>query len=380
MTLPATFAGPRVTVVVPAFNARSTIGKTLRSAQAQTYRNLEILVVDDGSTDDTVECVTSISPGDPRIRLIRQSNGGPSAARNAALAQASGEFVAPLDADDLWHPTKIQKQIEVFAANPGVGLVYTWSRVINLEDRVRAAKLPLFARGHVHSAMMAVNFIGGGSVPLIRTDVLREVGGYDVALRNACEDFKLQLLIAERYEYDLVPEFLVGYRWHPSQLSADFAGMLRARRVVLREACRRNPSVPRLLARLSLAHSFRITGIQMVKKGDIARGYLAMMQAAAMDPVASAHEAFDFVGRRMKGRSGPVQDGLLSAAGDESPTGLTGEPPIGRPFMEVDPYTGWDVFPESWRTNRIVQATSDPLRNEIWLNRRPFASIGEEGR
>jgi glycosyltransferase involved in cell wall biosynthesis len=354
MTLPPIGDKPRISVIIPAYNAGSTIEAAINSAQDQTCRDIEIIVVDDGSTDDTAMRVHAMQAGDARIRLHRQTNEGPSAARNAGLALARGEFVAPLDADDLWHPTKLEKQLAVFAANPRAGLVYAWSRVINVEGTIRARKLPLLARGEVHAAMVAVNFIGGGSVPLIRTEILREFGGYDVSLRTACEDFKLQLLIAEKYEYDLVPEFLVGYRWHPTQLSANFGDMMRGRRRVLREACERNPMLPRFLARLSLAHSLRLTGIQMVKSGRRMAGFLAMAQAAAIDPAASAREALDFVLRRAAAVRGRAAQR---------------DPLLGRHFLAVETYARSDVLPSSWRIERIVRATSNPGRNEIRLNR-----------
>src|SRR3981081_1852732 len=102
---------PLVSVLIPAFNAEETVADTLRSVRAQSYRNLEIIVVDDGSRDNTARIVSQFESEDSRIRLIEQANSGVAAARNAAPAASSGSLIAPLDADDLWHPQKIELQV-----------------------------------------------------------------------------------------------------------------------------------------------------------------------------------------------------------------------------------------------------------------------------
>src|SRR5439155_4413373 len=102
---------PLVTVVIAAFNAMAHIEETCLSALRQTYRSLEVIVVDDGSTDETSRIVQRLAASDSRVRLIRQQNRGVAAARNAGIAAASGEFIAPLDADDLWDSTKIERQV-----------------------------------------------------------------------------------------------------------------------------------------------------------------------------------------------------------------------------------------------------------------------------
>src|SRR5689334_7548849 len=119
-------AMPMVSAVVPAYNAEATLRETLESVRSQTHERLEIIVVDDGSTDGTVAIVEAQQQIDPRIRLIRQKNAGVATARNAGAAAAKGAYLAPVDADDLWHPTKIERQLAAFAhAGPEVGLVYT---------------------------------------------------------------------------------------------------------------------------------------------------------------------------------------------------------------------------------------------------------------
>src|ERR1043165_6513590 len=118
---------PLVSILIPVCNGEASIGQALDSALGQTHANLEVIVVDDGSRDRTSEVVDGVARRDGRVRLVTQPNRGGAAARNRALAAASGEFVAPLDADDLWDPSKIARQVRrIEAAGEGGGLVYCW--------------------------------------------------------------------------------------------------------------------------------------------------------------------------------------------------------------------------------------------------------------
>ena len=116
-------AAPAVSVIVPAYNAAVTIAETLRSVSAQTCGALEIIVVDDGSTDATVDIVAEHARTEPRLRLIRQANAGVAAARNVALAHATADYIAPIDADDLWHPTRVEKHLTMLEQNSAAGFV-----------------------------------------------------------------------------------------------------------------------------------------------------------------------------------------------------------------------------------------------------------------
>jgi glycosyltransferase involved in cell wall biosynthesis len=134
-------AKPKVSVIIPAYNAEKTIEQTLRSAMRQTYPNLEIIVVNDGVA----------------------------AARNRGIAQSNGEFIAPLDADDIWHPTKTERQLGIFEqAADSVGLVYCYLRHIDAQNKITYSPAPICWRGDVYALLLQTNFVGGGSSPLIR--------------------------------------------------------------------------------------------------------------------------------------------------------------------------------------------------------------------
>jgi glycosyltransferase involved in cell wall biosynthesis len=247
---------PLVSVIVPAYNAERFIEQTLRSVINQTYRNLEIIVVDDGSQDATAEIVRQLGQQDHRIRCFQQRNSGVAAARNLGIQQAQGTLIAPLDADDLWHPQNLEKQVECLLQAPAsVGAVYAWSRDIDAENLplpgFHAAKL----NGWLHSTLLAHNFIGNASSTLIRRDALLQVGGYSEQfyLQNiqGCEDWDLYLRLAEKYEFRVMPEILVGYRKLAQSMSDDFVTMARSHLWMLRSQQERNIESATWLYRLS---------------------------------------------------------------------------------------------------------------------------------
>ncbi|MBV8683735.1 MAG: glycosyltransferase, partial [Caulobacteraceae bacterium] len=233
-------AEPLVSVVIPAHDAEGTLDETLRSVRGQTHQALEIIVVDDGSCDRTPVIAEHHAAEDPRVRLIRQANAGVAAARNRGVAEAKAELIAPIDADDLWAPTKIEKQLRVlWAGGERMGLAYAWCASLDARSRViRWGATPPY-QGQVLSHICRGNFIGNGSSPLIRKRAILECGGYDATLRDrdaqGCEDLLLYFHIAERYDFGLTPEYLIGYRQLPETMSGDLHQMLRSFRLVAQE-------------------------------------------------------------------------------------------------------------------------------------------------
>lgn len=264
--------GELVSVIVPAFNAAAFVAEALDSALAQTYRKLEVVVVDDGSTDNTAEIVEAVSFRDSRVRLLRQKNRGVSAARNLAVSQSRGTLLAPLDADDLWHPEKIAKQVAAMqAGGPRVGMVYAWSSLIDESGRVllRDGHVALH-EGNVFPFLVSYNFIGNGSSPLLRRDYVLDVGGYDTTLRargGECEDLMLYLGIAERYDVLLVPALLVGYRVSSTNLSSNVDRMKRGHELVLETIRSRHLDLPEQLYRWSRAFNYTYLGRRSLHLG-----------------------------------------------------------------------------------------------------------------
>jgi glycosyltransferase involved in cell wall biosynthesis len=239
-----------VSVIVPAYNAAAFLNETLRSIRAQTYRALEIIVVDDGSTDSTAAIVQRHAAEDSRVRLVQQLNQGVGAARNAGIRRANGRYIAPVDADDLWRPRKIERQMAALAAAPGdVGLVYTWFAIIDERGRVTNTRSRPRAEGDVLERMCLGNLAGNASSALMPKDVVLAMGGYDENLHSqdaqGCEDLKLYWRIAEVHDFVCVPEHLTGYRIGRDNMSNDFQRMLRSFDIVM-SACReRRPELAR---------------------------------------------------------------------------------------------------------------------------------------
>lgn len=229
---------PLVTVIIPVYNGAEFLGAAVESAQTQTYRNLEILVVDDGSTDASLQIATEYAAKDERIRVIPQPNGGVAKARNTAIAASHGEFIAPLDADDLWLPDKIARQMAcMLATGDHCGFVYSWWALIDPTGNVVDRSPRWTVAGHRFETLLLINFTGNASVPLFRKQCLVEAGGYNSALAAAkaggCEDLEVVLRVAAHYSIGVVPEIMMGYRRSPGSMSTDCNRMWRSRQMVL---------------------------------------------------------------------------------------------------------------------------------------------------
>ncbi len=243
---------PRVTdelvsVVIPAYNAAATLDETLRSVRSQTHRALDIIVVDDGSVDDTREIAERHVAVDARVRIVTQVNAGLAASRNAGWMRARSELIAFIDADDLWAPTKIERQLErLRAGGERVGLVYCGSVRIDGDSMMVARRweVPRF-EGDVLNFILASNFIGNGSVVLVRRQALVDARGFESGLRAAgaegCEDYLLACRVAERFHFAVAPEHLVGYRDLPQNMSSNRPRMLRSWMLVFDEMLDRHP-------------------------------------------------------------------------------------------------------------------------------------------
>ena len=243
---------PLVSVVIPMFNAARTIERTLASVRGQTHRNLEILVVDDGSTDDGPAVAERHAAHDHRVRIIYQSNRGVASARNAGIEASTGAFIAPVDADDLWHPEKTALQLAAMTgadgvADPSIGLAYCWYSIIDADDTVRFDDCRSTAEGDALKAMASRNIVGHGSGALMRREAVIQAGGYDTSLRaqngEGCEDYKLYFQIAEHYRLALVRQCLVGYRETRVNMSSDPRKALRSRALCVPEFLDRHPDL-----------------------------------------------------------------------------------------------------------------------------------------
>jgi glycosyltransferase involved in cell wall biosynthesis len=286
-----------ITVVIPAFNASRFIERTLVSVRQQSHKDLDILVINDGSTDDTVSIVKRIQHLDDRVRLLSKENGGLSSARNHGLFHAKGQYVAFLDADDLWHPSKLAKQLAAFEqpSDVAVGAVYTLYRAIDTEDRLIEDHYRWNIHGSVLARHLVYNFIGaGGSSLMCRRDLGLALGGFDVRYQGAnggfCEDYDFQLKLASSYGIALVPEYLVGYRKHPTSMSTNRLRNFHSHKAVVEHHIAQHPEISNECVSMARG-SICVMHIKVLLKSrryiNAAREALALL---ALDPLRFAVE------------------------------------------------------------------------------------------
>ena len=205
------------------------VQEAIDSVLSQTSREFELLVIDDGSTDDTVSCLAPLAD---RIRLVRQDNKGVSAARNRGAALARGDYLAFLDSDDLWLPEKLAVQASYVRTFPGAALCHTEEIWIRNGRRVNPRKKHAKAEGRPFTELLRDSLVSPSSV-MIRKTTFEEIGGFDEAL-PACEDYALWLTLSRCHEFHLIRRPLVIKRGgHADQLSKTIWGLDRFRIRVL---------------------------------------------------------------------------------------------------------------------------------------------------
>jgi glycosyltransferase involved in cell wall biosynthesis len=250
-----------VSVIIPAFNAADYIGQTLKSVLAQTYQEIEVIVADDGSTDATCAIVEEFAKKDARFRLVRQGNAGVGAARNTAIGEARGKYIAPMDADDIFFPRKLEKQVACMEEwGSETGLVYCGTTLIDEHgDFVRNQPLPTL-EGRLRLHLVLWNLVGNASVPLCRAIALEKVGPYLTRAEQrgaqGCEDWDLHIRIAEHYSIRVVPEHLLAYRETGSSMSVNAESMAASFAVVSRRARERNRDLPTAAFRWSAGYFY----------------------------------------------------------------------------------------------------------------------------
>jgi glycosyltransferase involved in cell wall biosynthesis len=295
-------ASPLVSVIVPAFNAETTLREAVESALGGSYSKIEVIIVDDGSTDATARIAVKLANGDPRVSVHRRGNGGVSAAFNSGLALAAGDYVARLDADDLWHPAKLERQVEAARRNPDAAFIYTWVRYIDGDGQVRRDAPPQRFPPHALCRGIYESLIGANSSALIRREVIQQFGGYDESL-SSCEDLLLQLHVSAMYPVDYVPQYLVGYRVRPDSLSEKPDNVLANWRKALERLRIQFPQVPRFVR--DWVHGRRCTELaeSFAWRGDYRMCAQLLLEALRHDPKRTsrllAYRIGRFVARRL---------------------------------------------------------------------------------
>lgn len=211
-------AVPQVSVVMPAYNAAKTINEAIQSVLDQTYTNWELLIINDGSNDCTLEIAERFI--DPRIRTITQPNQGVATARNTGLRQARGTYIAFLDSDDLWLPQKLEKQLSVFEKSSSkLGLIYTKHRGF-IKDKRKSFGMDIDASigaKNDYHRLLIVDYIPTLTV-MIKSLIIKDVGLFREDLQGT-EDWDYWIRIAKTYSLECINEELALYRISPNSLS-----------------------------------------------------------------------------------------------------------------------------------------------------------------
>lgn len=223
---------PLISVITPVYNHGHYLTEALKSVVNQTYKNLEIIIVDDGSTDDTPEVCKTLVGMDPRIKVITQLNKGPSAARNKAIAASHGDFICLFDADDVLFPNRIATQYEVLEKNPGIDLVYT--AIIMVDNKGHPCG-ELHGKDYLPEDFLALmffrNIIPNSNTILARRECF-SAHPYNEKFIHA-EDYELMMRLAHIYKFKYIDIPLTYYRRHTFNLSNDIISHREAERKVM---------------------------------------------------------------------------------------------------------------------------------------------------
>lgn len=278
-------SAPLVSVIVAARDAGPTVVDTLESVRRQTVTDLEVIVVDDGSTDDTVARVARVT--DPRITLVSFPGAGISTARNRGMARARGAYLSFIDADDLWTPDKLELQLEALRRRADAGVAYSWTYEIDPAGRPLGPHPPVRHEGDVYAAMLLGFFVGSGSNALLRRAVIETVGEFDPGLQGA-EDWEYFLRAAARWPFVVVPRYQILYRQSPHSMSSRVEVMREQSFRMVEQAFASAPSdlqrlkpralarVHRYLARLSLTREAGAEGVERARQ--------SLAEALRLDP------------------------------------------------------------------------------------------------
>jgi glycosyltransferase involved in cell wall biosynthesis len=215
---------PKFSVVIPTYNAAPFIADTLNSVLAQTDPDFEVIVVNDGSTDNSREIVASFN--DPRIKIVDRVNGGLATARNTGIWASTGELVAFIDADDRWLPGKLAAHRLALDIHPEASVSYDWAAFMDEAGNLTGLYMSQSRRIVTHQDLMIKNYLGNGSTFVVRRSVLIEHEGFDQTLARS-EDRELWVrLTYYGHKIQLVPQVLTEYRQHRHSFTADTSSML----------------------------------------------------------------------------------------------------------------------------------------------------------
>lgn len=273
---------PKVSVVIPTYNRSFTVVKAIDSVLEQTYDDYEIIVVDDGSTDDTYEI---LRPYWDKIHYEFKENGGISSARNLALEVARGKYIALLDSDDYWKPEKLARQMECFANNTEYGMVATRCVTHKVDRHFNTIETNRIRRtgksGWVYKDLFYRNYIRTSSV-VIKKECFQELGGFDESLPR-CNDIDMWLRISRKYPVGFINSVLTVYTRRPKEVRVD---NIEGRKIWL-DVLKKNYDpdiISHRLYKKRMARVYAHIAENMLKKGERGEVIKSLDQALSLYP------------------------------------------------------------------------------------------------
>ncbi|MEC4990605.1 MAG: glycosyltransferase [Oscillatoria sp. PMC 1068.18] len=243
-----------ISVIIPTYNAEKTIEETIQSVLSQTFTDLELIVINDGSTDSTLEVINRLE--DSRLKVFSYPNAGGNVSRNRGLAKASGEYISFIDADDLWTPDKLEKQLQALKENPQAGVAYSWTDRIDETGKFIGHGGSVSVTGDVLAELLIINFLSSGSNPLIRREAFLEVGNFDESLPGS-QDRDMWLRLAARYHFVVVPLPQILYRVSPNSVSSNVFALEKGATTVINKAFAQAPDSLQYLKKYSLGNIYK---------------------------------------------------------------------------------------------------------------------------
>lgn len=276
---------PLVTVIVPVFNGAKTIEETIASVLNQSFSDFELLIMNDGSTDNTLDVIAGF--GDSRIKVFSHPNSGSNPTRNRGIDAASGKYVSFIDADDLWTPDKLEAQLNALKETPQAAVVYSWTDCIDEQGKYLRPGAHAIVAGNIHANLLLTDCIGSGSNVLVCKQALIEVGKFDESLPNA-QDWDMWLRLSARYHFACVPKTQVLYRVSATSLSSNVQRMEAASMRVIERSFAQAPASLQYLKPYSLGNRYKfltyraLQGVPKSRKARLASRYF--FNAVRYDP------------------------------------------------------------------------------------------------
>ncbi|WP_254568610.1 glycosyltransferase [Oscillatoria sp. HE19RPO] len=245
---------PTISVIIPAYNAEKTIQETIESVLNQTFQDFELIIINDGSTDKTLEIISNLS--DSRIKVFSFPNSGAQKSRNRGISLATGEYLSFIDADDLWTPDKLEMQLKALKNNPEAGVAYSWTDYIDESGQRLPGGQYFKITNHVYERLLLGDFIGSGSNPLIRKEAFLAVGTFDESLVGG-QDWEMWIRLASKYQFTVVKRPQILYRQSAHSWSVNLERQEKGYNQVIEKSLANAPEPIQKLRKQILANRYK---------------------------------------------------------------------------------------------------------------------------